>query len=374
MTTGNRQSGTGRVGSRESAVVILSHTYVEPENRGKLRELAKSGPVTVVVPSRWREGALGRSWEIEDGTDQGLKVVATRWLGPLAPSRGGMAVPRRAIEAGALLQIEEEPWTPTARIAMQRGVFAKRVLFTWENIDRPMPAPWSWWRTSVFSRLDGLITGNVAAGEIAIAQGYRGPMVVIPQLGVELPPVKSRAERAERAGRAAYVGRLVPEKGIDLLLRALPPSWSLDILGDGPERAALQRLAAELGIGERVRFLGARPHAEVAAVWPTVDVLVLPSRTTPSWREQLGHVLLEAMAHEVVVVGSSSGAIPEVIGDAGLIFPEGDHDALRAALLQLADAGARERLAAAGRQRVEQLYTNERLAARTRDFHAQVMG
>ena len=102
----------------------------------------------------------------------------------------------------------------------------------------------------------------------------------------------------------------------------------MTIVGDGPQRAELERLIARRSLGDRVRLLRSVPPAEVAAQMSEMDVLVLPSRTTPVWKEQFGRVLAEAMACRVPVVGSDSGAIPEVIGDAGLTFPEGDADAL----------------------------------------------
>jgi glycosyltransferase involved in cell wall biosynthesis len=94
-----------------------------------------------------------------------------------------------------------------------------------------------------------------------------------------------------------------------------------------------------------------------------MDVMVLPSRTTPSWKEQFGRVLIEAMSCAVPVVGSSSGEIPTVLGDAGLIFPEGDVAALRVALRRIMlDATLRAELGARGRQRVLAHYTQAALA------------
>jgi glycosyltransferase involved in cell wall biosynthesis len=105
-----------------------------------------------------------------------------------------------------------------------------------------------------------------------------------------------------------------------------------------------------------------------------MDALVLPSRTTTSWAEQFGHVLIEAMAAGVPVIGSSSGAIPEVIGEAGLVFPEDDAAGLRtqiAALLE--DAALRKRLVELGRARVARLYTNERVARAQQAIYRDVL-
>jgi glycosyltransferase involved in cell wall biosynthesis len=98
----------------------------------------------------------------------------------------------------------------------------------------------------------------------------------------------------------------------------------------------------------------------------SLDVLVLPSRTTPSWKEQFGRVLIEAMACERAVVGSSSGEIPQVIGEAGLIFPEGDHATLTTQLQRLlVEPDLRQRLGAAGRRRVLERFTMAQVAAQT---------
>jgi glycosyltransferase involved in cell wall biosynthesis len=105
-----------------------------------------------------------------------------------------------------------------------------------------------------------------------------------------------------------------------------------------------------------------------------LHVLVLPSRTMPNWKEQFGRVLIEAMACGVPVVGSSSGESPHIVGEGGLVFPEGDVSALRAALQRLrADPLLRASLAEAGRQRVLQHYTQSRIAAETVAVYRELM-
>ncbi len=138
--------------------------------------------------------------------------------------------------------------------------------------------------------------------------------------------------------------------------------------------AALSALAGELGIRERVRFVPAVPAAEVPAYLRAMDALVLPSRTTPVWKEQFGHVLIEAMACEVPAIGSDSGAIPEVIGPAGLLFPEGDASALARALDELRSQPAlRKRLGEEGRRRVLERYTHEQIARQTADIYRRAL-
>jgi glycosyltransferase involved in cell wall biosynthesis len=171
---------------------------------------------------------------------------------------------------------------------------------------------------------------------------------------------------------------LIPEKGVDLLLRAcaaLPGrGWRLTILGDGPERPRLTALADAAGIAGQVTFLGHRPSTQTPDIYRTFDVLVLPSVSRPNWVEQFGRVLTEAMACGVPVVGSDSGEIPHVIGDAGLIFPEGDAAALCDALARLlADPALRHDLADRGRARVLAHFTQAQVAAATYRVYQAVL-
>ena len=174
-----------------------------------------------------------------------------------------------------------------------------------------------------------------------------------------------------------YAGRFVEEKGVDILLAAaasLDGDWRVDLIGSGPAQARLIDLARSLGITDRVRFLPWVSSAQIADVYRSFDVLVLPSRSKPNWIEQFGRVLVEAMACGVPVVGSTCGEIPNVIGDAGLIFPEGDADALREHLQCLHDQPAlRAELAQRGRQRVLDHFTQAQIARRTYEVYQQVM-
>ncbi len=105
-----------------------------------------------------------------------------------------------------------------------------------------------------------------------------------------------------------------------------------------------------------------------------LDALVLPSLTYPNWKEQFGRVLMEAMACEVPVVGSDSGEIAHVIGDAGLVFPEGDVTALTDCLRRLRAAPElRRELAARGLARVRERYTQDRIAAQTLEVYQTVL-
>lgn len=141
-----------------------------------------------------------------------------------------------------------------------------------------------------------------------------------------------------------YAGRLVREKGVDVLLRAFArlggggTDAQLDVVGDGPERGALERLAGELGLGAAVRFAGAVPSREVETRLAPAWAVAVPSR----WAEPFGLVAVEAIARGIPVVASATGGLAETVEDgvSGLLHPNGDVDALAACLRRVADGSA----------------------------------
>ncbi len=137
-------------------------------------------------------------------------------------------------------------------------------------------------------------------------------------------------KRLVQPGHILYAGRLAHTKRVDLLLRAARSvldrglALRLTIIGDGPERAALERLAASLDLCGAVEFIGAIPYDQVMRWYAAAHVLVLPSSHSEGWPK----VIAEAMTHGLVCIGTDHGFIPKMLGGRGYIFPVGDHDAL----------------------------------------------
>jgi glycosyltransferase involved in cell wall biosynthesis len=272
-----------------------------------------------------------------------------------------------------IVHIDEEPYNLATWHAMKhaQAVGAKSLFFSWQNINRRYPLPFRLLEQQVLSGVDYALMGNQDAANVWQAKGYTGPYTVLPQFGVDPNAFQPPADRDR--GRGFVIGsanrRLVPEKGVDLLLKAaakLPGIWRLHIAGEGPERPFLERLAIQLGIQDRVQFDGAVSSAKMPAYLQQLDVLVLSSRTLPNWKEQFGRILIEAMACEVAVIGSQCGEIPHVIGDAGLTFPEDDEQALHNHLRRLLQSETvRDELGKAGRQRILINYTQRQIADKT---------
>ncbi|MCI0689859.1 MAG: glycosyltransferase [Sporichthyaceae bacterium] len=188
--------------------------------------------------------------------------------------------------------------------------------------------------------------------ELIRADGRTGPVYVVPS-GVTSARPDSDGDEDLLAGiprpRVVFLGRLHAQKQVDTLVRAAGqlPDTQIVLVGDGPERASLQRLAQRLGVAARVRFLGFVPHERVAGLLRGADALALPSRY-----EELGTALLEGMQAGLPIVASATGGVRQVIDDGrtGLLVPPGDPSVLAAALRQvLTDSTLAARLGGAAR-------------------------
>lgn len=202
--------------------------------------------------------------------------------------------------------------------------------FIWDNINRRhrglrrhvKSAATHW----ALGRADLVICGNERARELLADKGYAGASCVLPQLAVE-PALYKPCNAQVETPTILFVGRLVPEKGLfilfDALLSLLDLRWQLLVVGDGPLRGELEN-RAEFKLCGRVRFLGAVRQDAVPPILSAAHILVLPSISTPTWQEQFGYVLVQAMMSSLAVIATRSGAIPEVVGDAAVLVDEDD--------------------------------------------------
>ncbi len=364
-------------------ILMLSKACLVGAYQTKLEAIGRYEDVnlTVIVPPIWQDATAPILLERAHTNGYRLLVDPIRFNGNFHFFYFPTLKKRLAEIRPDIVHIDEEPYNFATWLAMRQAkkAGAKTLFFSWQNINRTYPPPFRQMEQQVLAGIEYGLMGNREATAVWEAKGYKGRQAIIPQFGVDenlyTPPPRRESGRAFIIGCANR--RLVPEKGIDLLLRAaaaLPGSWKIHIAGEGGERPLLEALARELGIADRVQFDGAIPSSAIPAYLQQLDVLVLPSRTLPNWKEQFGRVLIEAMACERVVVGSDSGEIPHVIGDAGLIFPEDDVDALHAHLLQLMQSEEMRRdLGKKGRQRVLAKYTQKQIAAQTVDVYRELM-
>jgi glycosyltransferase involved in cell wall biosynthesis len=374
-------------------VLLISHTcQSRSEGQPRARELARFDDIELclLVPQRFNHFGAWREAEPPEEAAHSFQVQRVRWpwLGPAQnylhwyPSLPGLL---REFQPD-VIDLWEETWSLCSAhlcwLANHYLPHARVIAETEQNLLKHLPPPFEYLRSYVLKNADFCIGRSEEAVGALRAKGYSGPALCIPnavdtELFRPLDRAACRAELKLSGFVAGYIGRLVIEKGVFDLLEAFalcPPEMRLLFAGDGPARQALQARTRELGLESRVLFLSHRPLHELPRVMNALDVLVLPSRTTASWKEQFGRVLIEAHACAVPVIGSDSGAIPDVVGAGGIIFPEGDSKLLATALTSLQhDPEQSRRLGETGRRQVEEKYTWARVAARLHAVYHEVL-
>jgi glycosyltransferase involved in cell wall biosynthesis len=168
-----------------------------------------------------------------------------------------------------------------------------------------------------------------------------------------------------------YLGRIVEEKGLSTLVQSLDQirdlPWKCILVGSGPFEDRLRAQIDDERLTDRIVFTGYIPHTDAPRYLASFDLLVLPSETQPNWKEQFGRVVVEALACGTPVLGSDSGAIPDVIQSlqGGLTFPEQNVEECSQQLARMIQTPTlRNRLASKGRQLVLEQYTHAALAER----------
>jgi len=355
-------------------VLMLSKACIVGIYQRKLELIAQHGvELLVLVPPSWKD-ERGET-RLERVYTEGYRLVTTpiRFNGYYHwhhyPEIGQHI---RAFRP-RIVHIDEEPYNLATWQALYhaRRAGARTLFFSWQNLNRRYPPPFSWTERHVLRTVDHAIMGTESAAQVWREKGYSGSLTVIPQFGTDPDLFQPEAgESDDRPFTVGYFGRLVEEKGILTLIDALQKlpgkNWHLRIMGGGPLRATIERRINIYGLADRVTLHDPVPSTAMPAQYHQIDALVLPSLTRPNWMEQFGRVLVEAMASGVPVIGSNSGAIPGVIGDAGLLFPEGEADALATHLRDLqANADLRADLHDKGRARVLAHFTHEPVADAT---------
>ncbi len=343
---------------------MVSHPAVLGVNQLIYRELSERGwHVDIVVPSRWR-GEYSRAPILPaalPGLERSLHPVPVLLSG--RPQRHLYLARCRALarRLGARVAFLEAEAYALAATQWRRALVPLGIPFgvqAYENIDRALPAQVRRLRSHVLRDAAFVAARSDTAARLVRAWGARGEVSFAPPAVPGWP--QAPPPRRDRPFTIGFAGRLIPSKGLEDLLaavRLLAAPVELLLLGNGEQRRQLD--GAEIP-GSRVRVLDSLSHQQMAGGYAQLDVLALPSRTTPTWKEQFGRVIIEALWCGVPVVGSDSGEIPWLIGltGGGLVFAEGDVPALAAALEKLREQPElREALARAGREAVERTFT-----------------
>jgi glycosyltransferase involved in cell wall biosynthesis len=254
-----------------------------------------------------------------------------------------------------LVDVHEDPYFPAAAQAVAAAGGTPAVTFAAQNISKRYPAPVRALRGWVLRRAAGAYPCTTEAGALLRAWGFRGPLSVIPY-GVDDPLFDVRPT----GDRVGFVGRVEEDKGVRDLL---PLGSRLLCVGDGPLAAEARAAGAEV--------VAARTVGELAGQLGRMAVLAVPSRRTARTKEQFGRMAVEAMAAGVPVVAYDTGALPEVVGDAGIVVREGDREALLAAVRRVLDAPGD--LAERGRRRAAERFTWDAVAMRMIELYERCL-
>jgi glycosyltransferase involved in cell wall biosynthesis len=352
-------------------LLAVSHAAAAPVNQELYEALhGLDWEVHLVIPDHWRDGFNGRPFKTELKPSLAQHGRRLRVVNAGKPQRhiylahvGGLV---RTIGPQAAF-IEEEPFSASAW-QWGRALGHARVPFgvqEAENLDRTLPRIAEFFRREVLARASFVAARSPRAAELVKTV----PAEFIPHPLPQWDPVPRGGDNGSDFV-VGYAGRLVEAKGIRDLIAAVDrvPDARLLVVGDGPLRAEVEAAAQRTG---RVELLTHVRHAMMGHAYARMQVLVLPSRTTPTWTEQFGRVLVEALWSGVPVVGSSSGEIPWVIETTGggLVFPEGDVEALAGVLGALRDSPERRReLAAVGQESVARTFSLPAVARRMDDL------
>ena len=352
-------------------LLVVSHACVVAANQEVFLSLRDRGfSLKVVVPHRWRDDY--RENRFRPNVLKGMEdaIIPVLAVGVGRPQRHAYFVNMfgllRRLRPDLVL-IEEESFSlaalewglPASLLGLKFGVQAA------ETLDRNFPMPIRKSRSQILARSSFVMARSPASEHLVKTWGARGEVALVPHA---VPPWPKR-DRTEGSHQftVGFAGRLVPQKGLHDLVRAvasMQTSSRLLIVGDGPMRHELEGVAPWVDI-----VVGAR-HEEMDQLFAKMDVLVLPSHSTRTWEEQFGRVLVEALWCGTPVVGAESGQIPWVINTTGggSTYPVGDVSELSRILDGFAiDPFRRRLMAIRGRAAVEAMFSSEAVASTLAD-------
>lgn len=331
-------------------VLRIWHAAVVPEYRKKIRALSDLPDVELelLIPPAWKEAGKEVHYLPNHDVDAGYNIRVGKIL-------NGNNIRRYVFLTGLfeslktfrpdVIDLEEEPFAfVTAQVLWYRkllGLKSPVIFHSAHNVRRPMGAIFDRVRGYAFRECEAAVVRNSETEALIREQGFTKP-IFLSGNGIDLEnfypeDAHYKAKLKRRLGLEGktvigYVGKLKGSKGVLTLLKAFAPlageqayDLALLMLGTGSLKEEIVQFARQNGFSDRLKLVGRIDHEETPDYYRAMDICVLPSETTDRWKESFGRALIEAMASGVPVIGSSSGAIPQTIGRAGLIFKERDH-------------------------------------------------
>lgn len=372
-------------------LLSIGHSYVVALNRRLVNEIARLGQggweVTAVAPSFLHGDLRPMPVEIDPNEICRLEAVPTYLSKHIHVMTYGWQLKQILQQSWDLVHCWEEPYILAGgQIAWWTSSKTLLVYRTAQSHSKLYPPPFNWIEHYAMQRASGWIcSGQTVADTLKTRQGYSLPMGLIP-LGVDVNHFYPNSDAKLQIRRSlgwdesgtpviGYLGRFVPEKGLDLLMRVLDnlkTPWRVLFIGTGPMETTLRTWANRYP--KQVRICTTVKHNDVPQHLNAMDILCAPSQTMPNWREQFGRMLIEAFACGVPVVGSDSGEIPYVIQDAGMVVSETDEQAWIQALSDLLESPSRRaELAERGLHRAHTVYAWPVIAKQYLEFFAELL-
>lgn len=324
-----------------------------PSHRARERALVEAGvEVSLAVPSEWPETEVAR---LDDGTVPIFELPVTREGDRNRHAYRSRDDLRRLLAAVRpdVLDIHEEPFSVAARQWLAAASpDLPVVMYTAQNVDKRLPPPFAQHEHAAHRRVAALYPCSTQAASVARGKGFAGPIDVLPLGFDESEFFVGNQTLDDEELVLGLFGRLVPQKGVidavEVLARinGIRPT-RLVVVGNGPDEARARARGAALGVSDRLELVPWKSASELAAIYRTTHIVLVPSRPTATWVEQFGRVIVEAQSSGAVVAGYASGSIPEVAGEAAVLADVG-------AVWQLAD-------------RIAELVENPREYARRRE-------
>lgn len=374
-------------------VLLISHTcQSRAEGQRKAERLSRFGDIElkVVVPRRFNHYGHWQTAETPE-TDsfeyEAIKAAWT-WLGPARNYLHWYPDLARVIRQFQpdIIDLWEEPWSlASAQACWLRNRLvpdAKVIMESEQNLLKKFPPPFCWIESYTFRNADFAIGRSTEVIRVLRSKGYDGAVrtvgnAVDTDLFRPMDREACKRELGLMGFTVGYVGRLVERKGLRDMIDALPycpEETTMIFAGGGEYREELEKQVAKIGRSSQVRFLEARRLEQLPVVMNALDALILPSWTARTWKEQFGRVIIEAHACRTPVAGSDSGAIPEVVGEGGLIYSERHPKALAEAIWRFREYPkvARE-MGEAGRKQVKASFTWEKIADEMHEVYLACM-
>lgn len=328
---------------KKNKILFIWHAAVVETYQKYIEELSKYNDldITLLIPEGSFEGSRYVKAFIPKNANYKV-IVGKRLLNKEEIAAFYPALPFYLFKVKPdIIHMFEEPWhNIAAYMNFWSSIICpktKLIFQTFQNQIEDYPKNWRMVQNWTFKRSSAAIACAEEMKEVLLHWGYKKPIhVIYPGIETALFKPKDPSNLRNKLGlkdfTIGYFGRMIKEKGIEDLINAcnkLDFPYQLFFIGNGPDKEYFKTLI------NKAIWLDAILPNEISEFYSALDVFVLPSRTTKTWKEQFGRVLVEAMLCGTPVIGSSSGEIPNIIGSAGLVFKEQNHEDLSQKIAQL---------------------------------------